>query len=96
MLVKILSLQYEKQRRNETMGKLLLTGVDGNLGETAAEILLTLEPKENLIFCGLVKRRSKNMQIWESRLVRQTSTTQMDCRRHSKEQMRWLLFRCRL
>ena len=45
MLVKILSLQYEKQRRNETMGKLLLTGVDGNLGETAAEILLTLEPK---------------------------------------------------
>ena len=27
------------------MGKLLLTGVDGNLGETAAEILLTLEPK---------------------------------------------------
>ena len=52
MLVKILSLQYEKQRRNETMGKLLLTGVDGNLGETAAEILLTLEPKENLIFCG--------------------------------------------
>ena len=56
MLVKILSLQYEKQRRNETMGKLLLTGVDGNLGET----------------------------------------TQMDCRRHSKEQMRWLLFRCRL
>ena len=34
------------------MGKLLLTGVDGNLGETAAEILLTLEPKENLIFCG--------------------------------------------
>ena len=52
MLVKILSLQYEKQRRNETGGELLLTGVDGNLGETAAEILLTLEPKENLIFCG--------------------------------------------
>lgn len=34
------------------MGKLLLTGVDGNLGSIAAEILLTLEPKENLIFCG--------------------------------------------
>ena len=34
------------------MGKLLLTGVDGNLGETAAEILLSLELKENLIFCG--------------------------------------------
>lgn len=96
MLVKILSLQYEKQRRNETMGKLLLTGVDGNLGETAAEILLTLEPKENLIFCGYSEEALKNMQIWESRLVRQTLTTQMDCRRHSKEQMRWLLFRCRL
>ncbi|MBQ7223418.1 MAG: NAD(P)H-binding protein [Erysipelotrichaceae bacterium] len=34
------------------MTKLLLTGVDGNLGGVAAEILLTLEPKENLIFCG--------------------------------------------
>ena len=34
------------------MTKLLLTGVDGNLGGVAADILLTLEPKENLIFCG--------------------------------------------
>ncbi len=34
------------------MTKLLLTGVDGNLGGYAAEVLLTLEPKENLIFCG--------------------------------------------
>ena len=34
------------------MGKLLLTGVDGNLGGSAAEELLKLEPKENLIFCG--------------------------------------------
>ena len=34
------------------MGKLLLTGVDGNLGGFAAEELLILEPKENLIFCG--------------------------------------------
>ena len=34
------------------MAKLLLTGVDGNLGGYAADILLTLEPKENLIFCG--------------------------------------------
>lgn len=34
------------------MGKLLLTGVDGNLGGFAAEELLKLEPKENLIFCG--------------------------------------------
>ena len=34
------------------MGKILLTGVDGNLGQIAADILLQLEPKENLIFCG--------------------------------------------
>ena len=34
------------------MGQLLLTGVDGNLGGFAAEELLKLEPKENLIFCG--------------------------------------------
>lgn len=26
------------------MGKLLLTGVDGNLGQLAADVLLTLEP----------------------------------------------------
>ena len=32
--------------------KLLLTGVDGNLGGYAADILLTLEPKENLVYCG--------------------------------------------
>ncbi|WP_270396378.1 hypothetical protein [Catenibacterium mitsuokai] len=34
------------------MGKLLLTGVDGNLGQLAADVLLTLESVENLIFCG--------------------------------------------
>lgn len=34
------------------MGKLLLTGVDGNLGGIAAELLLELESKDNLIFCG--------------------------------------------
>lgn len=34
------------------MGKLLLTGVDGNLGSQAAEYLLELEAPENLIFCG--------------------------------------------
>lgn len=37
------------------MGKLLLAGVDGNLEKTAADILLTLEPVENLIFCGYNK-----------------------------------------
>ena len=34
------------------MGKILLTGVDGNLGAIAAEVLLELEDKSNLIFCG--------------------------------------------
>ncbi len=34
------------------MAKLLLTGVDGNLGSEAARILMELEPVENLIFCG--------------------------------------------
>lgn len=34
------------------MSKLLLTGVDGNLGAEAARVLMELEPKENLIFCG--------------------------------------------
>ena len=32
------------------MSKILLTGVDGNLGSIAADILLKLEKKENLIF----------------------------------------------
>ena len=34
------------------MGKLLLTGVDGNLGSEAAKVLMELEDKSNLIFCG--------------------------------------------
>ncbi len=34
------------------MGKLLLTGVDGNLGKMAAEYLLELKDKEELIFCA--------------------------------------------
>lgn len=34
------------------MGKILLTGVDGNLGSLAAEILLTLRKKDELIFVG--------------------------------------------
>ncbi len=34
------------------MGKLLLTGVDGNLGAEAARVLLAIEDKSNLIFCG--------------------------------------------
>ena len=39
----------------QIMGKIILTGVDGNLGQIAADILLQLEPKENLIFCGYNK-----------------------------------------
>jgi NAD(P)H dehydrogenase (quinone) len=34
------------------MGKLLISGVGGNLGKEAARILLTLEDKSNLIFCA--------------------------------------------
>ena len=34
------------------MGKLLLTGVDGNLGNQAAEYLLDLVEKDQLIFCA--------------------------------------------
>ncbi|MDS0525960.1 NAD(P)H-binding protein [Clostridium sp. SHJSY1] len=34
------------------MGKLLLTGVDGNLGKQAAECLLELVDKNEIIFCG--------------------------------------------
>ena len=51
------------------MGKLLLTGVDGNLGGFAAEELLKLEPKENLIFCGYNPDSLKNMQIWGLKLT---------------------------
>lgn len=34
------------------MGKLLLTGVDGNLGRQAAEFLLKLVEKDQIIFCA--------------------------------------------
>lgn len=37
------------------MGKLLLTGVDGNLGNQAARYLLDLVAKDQLIFCGYNK-----------------------------------------
>ncbi len=42
--------KYKKEEK--IIMKLLLTGVDGNLGGYAADILLTLEPKENLVYCG--------------------------------------------
>ena len=34
------------------MNKLILTGVDGNLGGQAAEYLLTIAEKDRLVFCG--------------------------------------------
>lgn len=34
------------------MGKIILTGVDGNLGNQAAKYLLELTSQENLVFCG--------------------------------------------
>ena len=34
------------------MGKLLLTGVDGNLGGEAARVLLSLVDKDQVILCG--------------------------------------------
>lgn len=37
------------------MGKLLLTGVDGNLGNQAARYLLNIADKNQLIFCGYNK-----------------------------------------
>ena len=53
------------------MGKLLLTGVDGNLGQLAADVLLTLEPVENLIFCGYSEEK-------ELKHMSQTLIIQMD------------------
>ena len=44
------------------MGKILLTGVDGNLGQIAADILLTLEDKKNLVFCGYNAEALKKYQ----------------------------------
>ena len=44
------------------MAKILLTGVDGNLGQIAADILMELEPKENLIFCGYNQKALEKYQ----------------------------------
>lgn len=48
------------------MAKLLLTGVDGNLGGEAARILTTLEPAENLIFCGY---NPASLEAWAAKGV---------------------------
>ncbi len=44
------------------MGKLLLTGVDGNLGRQAAEYLLKLVEKDQIIFVHMIRHLYKGMQ----------------------------------
>ncbi len=44
------------------MGKLLLTGVDGNLGNEAAKYLLELVDKDQIIFCGYNPESLKEYQ----------------------------------
>ncbi|MCP3745413.1 hypothetical protein [Paenibacillus sp. A3M_27_13] len=44
------------------MGKLLLTGVDGNLGRQAAEFLLKLVEKDQIIFCAYDPASLQGMQ----------------------------------
>ena len=45
------------------MGKLLLTGVDGNLGNQAAEYLLDLVEKDQLIFCAYSEAALKKYAV---------------------------------
>ena len=42
---KVVGVDDEEDKKEKHMGKILLTGVDGNLGSQAAEILLKLEVK---------------------------------------------------
>lgn len=44
------------------MGKLLLTGIDGNLGKQAAEYLLELVDKNKVVFCGYNPTALKNYE----------------------------------
>lgn len=44
------------------MGKLLLTGVDGNLGNQAAKYLIELVDKDQIIFCGYNQESLKEYQ----------------------------------
>ena len=44
------------------MSKLILTGVDGNLGQEAAKVLMSLEDKDNLVFCGYSEKALKPYQ----------------------------------
>ena len=67
------------------MGKLLLTGVDGNLGQLAADVLLTLEPVENLIFCGyseesLKKYAEKGIETQDRKSTRLNSSHKTESR----------------
>ena len=44
------------------MTKYILTGVDGNLGSQAAQFLMKLTDKKNLIFCGYSQEALKKYQ----------------------------------
>lgn len=44
------------------MAKLVLTGVDGNLGQEAAKVLMTIEDKDHLVFCGYSEKALKPYQ----------------------------------
>lgn len=54
------------------MGKLILTGVDGNMGGLAAQHLLEMANKEDLIFCGY------NEQVLEKYAKQGVETRQVD------------------
>ena len=64
------------------MGKLILTGVDGNLGGQAADYLLEIAKPEDLIFTGYNHWKNMLQTAWkpESR----TSTIARDWKRRSK------------
>lgn len=71
------------------MGKLLLTGVDGNLGSQAAEYLLELEPVDNLIFCGYSEAALQKYADMGVGPTSPTSTSPMDCKRLLPARTAW-------
>ena len=52
MLIYSHILTVEQNKEELRLSKLILTGVDGNLGSAAASVLLQLVDKEDVIFCG--------------------------------------------
>lgn len=57
------------------MGKLLLTGVDGNLGAEAAEVLLSLVDKDKVILCGYSE---KSLEKYRGQGI-ETHVTDFNC-----------------